>query len=338
MRTQMSSDGRPEAILSIIIVTYNSASVLPGLLDSLPTGLLGVEDFEVIVVDNDSNDKCVELALAHKIKPKVIKMDQNAGYAAAINVGMAAARRGASLLILNPDIRLRPGVACQLLDRLNEPSVGAAVPRILAEDGATRWSLRREPSLARAWAETLLGGTLAGKIGLGELVSNSKVYDREATTEWATGAILAVSARARALVGDWDESYFLYMEEVDYFRRLRDCGFSVAYVPEAKAVHIEGEYAENPNLSALLSGNRIRYHRQRHGYMSTFLFRLSIVIGEGLRALRGSPGHRAAFLAALNLWKLPPQLQPHASSPRRSSKDLQLQSHQCPSSARAKHH
>jgi N-acetylglucosaminyl-diphospho-decaprenol L-rhamnosyltransferase len=288
-----------ERPLSIVIVTYNSASVLPGLLDSLPSGLEGVKQFETIVVDNDSADNSVDIALSHSIRARVIKMGRNAGYAAAINAGAAVADPDADLLILNPDIRLLPCAASLLLDRLADPSVGVAVPHICAEDGTTLWSLRREPSVLTAWMETILGGTLAARIGAGEMIGDASTYDRECQIEWATGAILAVAAPARSVVGDWDESFFLYMEEVDYLRRVRECGFSVAYVPKAKAIHIGGEYSENPHLSALLTTNRIRYHRRHHGPISTAMFRLSIILGEGMRAVRGASGHRAAVRAAL---------------------------------------
>ena len=136
---------RAESGLSIVIVTYNSAAVLPGLLDSLPAGLEGVKQFETIVVDNDSADNSVDIALAHAIRPRVIRMGRNAGYAAAINAGAATVRPDADLLILNPDIRLLPGTVSLLVRRLTDSSVGVAVPRILAEDGSTRWSLRRDP-------------------------------------------------------------------------------------------------------------------------------------------------------------------------------------------------
>jgi GT2 family glycosyltransferase len=287
--------------ISIIIVTYNSASVLPGLLDSLPAGLEGIKQFETIVVDNNSIDSSVDIALAHSIRPKIIRMGRNTGYAAAINAAAATVRPNADLLILNPDVRLLPGSANLLVDRLTESSVGVAVPRILTEDGTTFWSLRREPSLMTAWAEAVLGGTFAARIGAGEVISDPAIYDQGGPIEWATGAILAVAARARDAVGDWDESFFLYMEEVEYLRRVRECGFSVAYVPQAKAVHIGGEYKENPRLSALLSANRIRYHRRYHGPLSTAMFRLSIIVGEGIRAVYGPPGHRASMRAALRL-------------------------------------
>src|SRR3979411_3141799 len=110
--------------LSIVIVTYNSASVLPGLLDSLPAGLEGVKQFETIVVDNDSADDSVDIAISHAIRPRVIRMGRNAGYAAGINAGAATVRSEVDLLILNPDIRLLPGAVSLLVVHLTDSSVG----------------------------------------------------------------------------------------------------------------------------------------------------------------------------------------------------------------------
>lgn len=287
-------------VLSIIIVTYNSAPVLPELLDSLPAGLEGIKPFETIVVDNDSADNSVDTALNHPVHPKVIRMGRNAGYAAAINAAAATVSPEADLLILNPDVRLLPGVAKVLVDCLTDPSVGVAVPRLLDEEGVTQWSVRRGPSLMTAWTDTILGGTVAGRLGTGETVRDPSIYESGGLVEWATGAVLAVAARARSAAGDWDESFFLYMEEVEYLRRVRECGFSVVYVPEAKAVHRGGEYRQDPYLAALLSTNRIRYHRRYHGLLSTILFRLSIIVGAGIRTIGGAPAHRASVQAALS--------------------------------------
>jgi N-acetylglucosaminyl-diphospho-decaprenol L-rhamnosyltransferase len=315
--------------LSIVIVTYNSAAVLPGLLDSLPAGLSGIARFETIVVDNDSRDNSVDIALTHPTRPRIIRMGRNAGYAAAINAGAATVGPDADLLILNPDIRLHPGAARLLVDRLTDTSVGVAVPRLLEADGRISWSIRREPSVVTGWTDAILGGKRAGRIGTGEVVLDPAVYDREGPIDWATGAMLAVSARVRRIVGDWDESFFLYMEEVDYMRRVRECGFSVVYVPQAQAMHIGGEYSVNPRLSALLSANRIRYHRRHHGPISTAAFRLSVILGEGIRALYGPSGHRAAVIAALRPWKLLAQCQPLQSvrpdslAPRTLAKSVQ---------------
>ena len=295
---QTNSSSTPGPCLSIIVVTYNSAPVLPDLLSSLPAGLDGAGEFKVFVVDNDSTDNTVRIALDHSIHPTVIRMGRNAGYAAGINAATRAIEPGSHILILNPDIRLFPGAARILLERLADTSVGVAVPQILDEDGTIAWSLRREPSIMTSWTEAVLGGTLAARIGVGEMIGDPALYDRGGLVEWATGAILAVSARARSAVGDWDESFFLYSEEVDYLRRVRECGFSVAYVPRARAIHIGREYQNDPFLSALMTANRIRYYRRHHGPLATAFFRLSIIVGESLRFVLGS-GHRAALRAAL---------------------------------------
>jgi N-acetylglucosaminyl-diphospho-decaprenol L-rhamnosyltransferase len=296
--------------LSIVIVTYNSASVLPALLDSLPAGLEGVKQFELIVVDNDSADNSVDVALGHAMRPRVVRMGRNAGYAAAINAAAATVRPDANLLILNPDVRLLPGAAKLLVDRLTDSFVGVSVPRVLTEDGTTYWSLRREPSIMTAWTEAMLGGTFAARIGIGEIIGDPAIYEQGGLIEWATGAALAVAARARRVVGDWDASFFLYSEEVDYLRRVRESGAFVAYVPQAQVVHIGREYLGNPRLSALMTANRIRYYRRYHGPLSATVFRLGVIVGEAIRAFLG-PGHRAGLWAALTPWRPPPESQPH---------------------------
>jgi GT2 family glycosyltransferase len=301
-----------ESGLSIVIVSYNSAAVLPGLLDSVPGGLEGVKQFETIVVDNDSKDGSVDIALAHPTRPRVIRMHRNAGYAAAINAGATAVSLDRDLLVLNPDLRLLPGSVRLLVNRLKDSSVGVAVPRILGEDGTTSWSLRREPSLVTAWTDAILGGTLAARIGTSEMIGDPVTYDQGGPVEWATGAAVAVAGRARAIVGEWDESFFLYSEEVDYLRRVRENGLLVAYVPQAQVVHCGRDYLGNPRLSALMTANRIRYYRRYHGPMSTAMFRLSVIVGETIRAVLG-PGHRAALWAAMTPWRPPPEIHPYHS-------------------------
>ncbi|PWK76871.1 glycosyltransferase family 2 protein [Aminobacter sp. AP02] len=289
-----------QQLLAAVIVTYNSAGVLPGLLDSLSQGFEGVARREVIVVDNASQDDSVALALAHPIGAKVIPMGRNAGYAAAINAAAAQLGPDANMLILNPDIRLLRGCARALQEYLSDPSVGIVVPQILDEDGSYAKSLRREPSLVTAWSDALLGTRLAARIGTGEIVDDPALYQSGGPVEWATGAILVVPAATRRKVGNWDESFFLYSEEVDYLRRVRATGASVVYVPQAQAVHIGGEYHDNVFLTALMTNNRIRYYRRHHKMVATALFRLSIIVGETMRVTLSS-GHRAALRAALGL-------------------------------------
>jgi GT2 family glycosyltransferase len=289
---------KPAHPLAVVIVTFNSASVLPALLDSLPAGLQGIDDFRTIVVDNDSHDRSAELANAHPIGATVIQMGRNAGYAAAINAAAATLSPNSDLLILNPDLRLYPGAVRPLAEHTAMPSVGIAVPRNFKEDGSTDPTLRREPTLLTAWAEAVLGGKFAARLGWGEIVDQSGRYDRGGSIEWATGSALLVAAQARHAVGDWDESFFLYSEEVDYQRRVREAGFDIVYDPRSHVMHAGGESGSNPRLFALLTANRIRYYGRHHGLLPTSLFRLGIAVGEAARSWRGSV-HRAGLRSAL---------------------------------------
>lgn len=116
------------SLIAAVIVTYNSAAVLPGLLDSLAIGFEGIARHRTIVVDNNSGDNSADLALAHPIGVKVVRMGRNAGYAAAINAAAAELGPDADLLILNPDIRLLPGSVRRLCECLSDPSVGIVAP------------------------------------------------------------------------------------------------------------------------------------------------------------------------------------------------------------------
>ncbi|MFT2214427.1 glycosyltransferase family 2 protein [Rhizobium giardinii] len=297
--TLASAGSHVAARIAVVIVTFNSASVLGGLLDSLPSGLEGVHSYDVLVVDNDSHDNSVELAQCHSIGAKVIQMGRNAGYAAGINAAINVLSADTDVLVLNPDIRLQRGCVLRLSERLSETTVGIVVPQILSEDRTIALSLRREPTIVTAWSDALLGTKLAAQIGLGEIVADPALYEHGGVIEWATGAALAISARARRSAGAWDESFFLYSEEVDYMERVRRSGLNVVYEAKARAVHFGGAYHENTYLSALMTSNRIRYFGRHHGLAATAAFRLAIIIGETLRIALG-PGHRAALRAALS--------------------------------------
>lgn len=286
-------------MVTLIVVTHNSRAHLAGLAESLPAGLAGVPQHTLLVVDNASTDGTPELVRELLPEASVIQAGRNAGYAAAINLGAAAAPEG-PLVVLNPDLRLHEGTIGRLVAALETPGVGIAAPRLIEPDGSTARSLRREPSVARAWAESLLGGARAARLRLSEMVADPAAYTAAHDIDWATGALLAVSEPCRRRVGAWDESFFLYSEEVDYCRRARLAGFRIRYVPEAVATHTGGEYDASPALWRILVGNRVRDFARHHGPVAALAHRLALAAGELLRTRTGAgAAHRAGLRAAL---------------------------------------
>ncbi|MER6943912.1 glycosyltransferase family 2 protein [Nonomuraea sp. NPDC000554] len=286
--------------VAVVIVTYNSADVVGGCLDSLADGARGVELADVVVADNASADDSV--AIAEKGGARVVQLGRNAGYAAAVNAGVAALDLDAldAVYVLNPDCRLRPASIAPLAGALT-PGRGIAVPLMLNPDGSLQPSLRRMPTIWRAVVEALIGGLRAGRIGrLGELVTHPRVYERAGVAVWATGAAMLISVAALRATGPWNESFLLYSEETEFCLRAADRGWVTWYEPASVIEHIGGDSAVNPMLAALLTVNKVRLFRMRRGPLSALAYYLVVVSGEAVRALSGRRTSRAA-LAALVL-------------------------------------
>ncbi|MEU8320708.1 glycosyltransferase family 2 protein [Nonomuraea sp. NPDC048881] len=289
--------------VAIVIVTYNSAPVLGGCLASLPEGAKGVRLTDVVVADNASKDDSLAIAeQAAGLPVRPLQVGRNAGYAAAINAGVASLDLDDldAVLVLNPDCRLRPGALAVLAAALDRPGIGIAVPRLVSTEGVLHHSLRRTPAVRRALAESLVGGRLAGRIGtLGEMVVDPARYERPGPADWATGAAMLVSATALALLGPWDESFLLYSEETEYALRAADAGWTLWYEPAAVVEHIGGEAKTSPMLAALLTVNRVRLFRRRRGRVATAGFYLAVLLGEAMRAAAGRRTARASVVALL---------------------------------------
>lgn len=293
--------------VTVVVVLYNSARHL----DRLAVSLQDVRDdlgpdCRIVLVDNDSVDDSV--ARARRLVPdaQIMELRRNIGYAGGVNAGIEAGAPSGPIVVLNPDLVLREGSLRALVGAL-EGNVGIAVPRLVDIHGLTCSSLRREPSIARVWSESLLGGRLAARLGLSEVVpASSSVYGRGGDVEWATGAAMAISRECHDHVGAWDESFFLYSEEVDYCRRTRRAGFRVRFVPRAIVEHEGGNYGRgDPQLWSLLVCNRIKDFGRLHSRPSTFAFRTGLLVGELLR-IPVSAAHRQAVRTMLSLGAVAP--------------------------------
>lgn len=128
---QPTPDHRPEpggGPVAVLVVTWNSAAVLPEFLASLPEAMAGL-DWRLVVADNDSADDTVELIRSLAPDATVVQTGRNAGYAAGVNAALAAAAAWEggfrAALVCNPDIRMRQGCAKVLVDALGTGAAAA---------------------------------------------------------------------------------------------------------------------------------------------------------------------------------------------------------------------
>jgi GT2 family glycosyltransferase len=118
-------------------------------------------------------------------------------------------------------------------------------------------------------------------------------------------------------VGPWNEDFFLYSEESDFFLRARDRDFSMVYVPEATAMHRNGDLVNSPRLWSMLAVNRVRFYAMRHSRLQAILFRMVVILNEGLRSFRDAR-HRAAFAALVLPSRQPPEIRSAGIAERRA--------------------
>jgi GT2 family glycosyltransferase len=280
--------------VAVIVVLYKSRSLIADLVASLETGMAGVQ-FELIAVDNDSPDDSV--AVMREVAPRatIVRTGRNGGYAAGINAGVAAAGQHTAILVLNSDVRLGAGCAAALLEGVRQPGIGITVPRLVDADDRVIDSMRREPTVARAFCDAIFGAQRAGGFAsAGEVVSDRREYCREQRTDWAEGSTQLITAECWRATGPWDESFFLYSEETEYDLRARDLGFATLYVPTAHAIHLIGGSGISNDLWKMQVVNRIKLFRRRHGRCATALFWLATLLRETTRAVLGRSNSRAA--------------------------------------------
>jgi N-acetylglucosaminyl-diphospho-decaprenol L-rhamnosyltransferase len=288
------------AAIAVVVVMYNSAQLLPALLESLDRGLRGLT-WHLTLVDNASTDGSADAARQLAPHATVVAAGRNGGYAAGINAGVRSAPRHRAVLIMNPDVRLADGCVAELASALNEPGIGIAVPRLVDGDGQLLYSMRREPTLLRALADASIGALRAGRVwALGEVVSDRRQYGRQQLTDWSEGSIMLISSACMNAAAGWDESFFLYSEETDFALRARDLGYATLFVPSAHAVHLEGGSASDPLLWPLVVRNRVRLYRRRHSLPQSLAFYAVVVCREATRAILGRETNRAALKLLLS--------------------------------------
>jgi N-acetylglucosaminyl-diphospho-decaprenol L-rhamnosyltransferase len=204
------------------------------------------------------------------------------------------AEPGVPILILNPDVRLRPGSVLAMLSALALPGTGIVAPQVRGADDGLQLSLRRAPSLPRA-----MGLTKTRLPVFSEYVYEPEAYRSSHLVDWALGAALLVSRACHDALGGWDESYFLYSEETDFCLRAAELGFGTRFEPAAVVEHIGGQSGQSATTHTMQVINRVRLYRRRHGTFASWGYFLISLLNEASRVPRAGRGRSVAAVRAL---------------------------------------
>ena len=250
--------------IAAVLVNFNSGDELRTALRSIASEL--TEAWEAVVVDNASTDGSGAAALEFTPQVRLFRNAKNVGFGSAVNQAIAATH-APLVLIMNPDCRLVSGAIAPLIEaRDQEPRCAVVAPRILDPDGSPQGNARGDPDMLTGF----FGRTgVLRRAWSGTAASRRNVIDEPAggppvVVDWVSGACMLARRAALAQIGGFDERYFMYWEDADMCRRLRNRGYVIRYVPAATAVHRVGQSSRTARAASIRA-----FHDSAYRYYGT---------------------------------------------------------------------
>jgi len=275
--------------LSVIIVNYNVKELVEQSLISVRKAAIGFE-CEIFVVDNASTDGSVDLIRKQFPDVRLIANSRNVGFARANNQALRLAQ-GQYIVILNPDTVVQEDTFSVIIDFFKQdPRCGMVGCKILNPDGSLQLACRR--SFPTPW----VGFTRI--VGLSRLFPQSRLFGRYNLTyldpdetyevEAISGSFMVVRREVTQEVGYFDESFFMYGEDLDWCYRIREAGWKIFYLPKTKIIHFKGESSKKSDVDLTLMFYRAmwlfveKHYHSRYFYLPQWFLMSGIILRAGM--------------------------------------------------------
>jgi GT2 family glycosyltransferase len=289
--------------LSIVIVSYNVSDYLSLCLDSISKYIDGNKfKYEVIVVDNCSTDKTVEILENSYRNVKLIKNEFNYGFSVANNIGVKESS-GDFILLLNPDIYfLSDPIGCTMDCFKESEKIGALSYRLLNSDLTPQATIGVYPSLFTKFCylfgvKHILKSSFARRtlsllrplLGrqVDSYLSSFECNDELVRVETLPGAFMLIRRSCFDSVGGFDEEFFLYSEDIDLCKRMGELGWELYLSPGQPVVHHEGKsfVRKDKGLSPERYRGEFYYFLKHHGIVQFVLFFFMVLTSLFLKFL-----------------------------------------------------
>lgn len=226
--------------LSVIIVNYNGYKYLKDCFDSLNQQLKGIS-FEIIVIDNASSDASCTFIKTHYPEIKLIESKDNLGFGKGNNEAVKQAAGNYLLLINNDTVVLDP--LLPVFEKLKEnPEIGAATIRMLDGNQNYAISVGNFPNPANMFKMQKMQQA-------GLEIQADHFSKKSYETDWLSGSFIAMPKKVYQEIQGFDEDYFLYVEDVDFSKRIADKGYKRIFLPDQSYIHYVGfNKSKNPML------------------------------------------------------------------------------------------
>lgn len=249
--------------LGAVIVNYNAGPDLGRALESIDRATGG--SWQAVVVDNGSTDGSEAAAMAFP-QVRLVRNSENVGFARGVNQAIRHCPAD-RILIMNPDCQLMPESLPPLMAVLDDdPRCAIVAPRVLDPDGSPQGNARGDPDMLTGLfgRSSALQRTLSGLDVARRNVIARSAEDASTTVDWVSGACMLARRDAVVSVGGFDERYFMYWEDADLCRRLRERGHTIRFAPAASAVHRVGQSSRTARARSVRA-----FHDSAYLYYST---------------------------------------------------------------------
>ena len=243
--------------VTISIVSGGDADLLAACLASIPRAARDIT-VQIVVVDNRAGGALDRLTAAQG-EVVWIRNTRMQGFGENHNRALLGEADGRYLFVLNDDTELDPECLDRLVRFLDQnPTVGCAGPRLRYPDGRIQPSAFHFPTPARV----ALGAVTLQRAGWVE--SGGEAIR---SVDWVHGAAMMIRASAFRELGGFDQDFYMYCEDVDLCRRLRDSGYQIAFFPPAGVTHHEYGSSSGVQERRIYQHARSRglYTRKHHG-------------------------------------------------------------------------
>jgi GT2 family glycosyltransferase len=277
--------------LSIILVLYNARDVIEVTLDALYASQVNF-DYEVIIVDNKSPDDSVSFIQKKYLsqpelaaKTKLILNPYNDGFGIGNNIGMKQAT-GEYILLLNTDTKVDSDNFQIMTDFMQtRPDVGAASCKLVMSNGQIDRAARRaEPNLMRSFFRLFGLQKLFPKL-FGAYNQLSKDPNVESELEACSGAYMMMSREAYEKTGGFDDRYFMYGEDLDLCRSIREAGLKIWWYPKTSCVHFRGQSTKKTAQKTLFAFYDAMWIYYKKWYSKKYYHLLDPLVFLGTRIL-----------------------------------------------------
>jgi len=258
--------------VSVIIISFNTKTLTTACINSVVNEGSSLKK-EIIIVDNGSSDGSVTairelISKFSKSKSTIIENERNDGFTKANNKAIKIAQ-GEYILLLNSDTLVKSNsIGSMIMFAKGTKLAGVVGPKLLNPDGTVQASVFKQPTLKRAINQYWLGGK--------KILNKYSPNERDPVeVEMLVMAAFLITPQAKKKVGLLDERYFMYFEDHDYCRRVREAGLKVFYYPKALVIHHHGESGkvlsdEENQWRRLIPSSKI-YHGVIKHYLLNFI-------------------------------------------------------------------